>query len=170
DDWWFIPYIISFLAFCVSGAVGIYTFKKDGRARRYSIEDDYWLRKVIGPIAIEPLLKIVLEMIGSAPADNTSGSADQEKLKAFHDEYLKKFADLAANVSALSLINAELAGSTSVHLDGIQDLMIDYCSSNRLADPPSPKSPVLRKEFQVEARTQLIRMLEGIKTYQMHIT
>jgi hypothetical protein len=169
DDWWFIPYIISFLALCVSGIVARYTYKKDLRARRHSIEDDYWLRKVIGPVAIEPLLKSVLEKIGSAPADRASGAFEAEKVKTFHDEFLKKFADLAANVSALSLINAELAASTSEHLDGIQDLMIAYCSSNQLADPTTQVRAIPRKEFQDDARKQLIAMLQGIKTYQMQI-
>ena len=88
------PYF-SFFALCVSIGGVVYTYRKDSRARKHSIEDDYWLRKVIGPIAIEPLLKGILEMIAAAPSDSSMATYSAEVTKEFHDVQLKKLADLA---------------------------------------------------------------------------
>jgi hypothetical protein len=163
--------ITSALALIVSIAVAIYTYKKDRRARRHSIEDDYWLRKVISPIVIEPLLKTLLEMIAASPADCTSTTFSAEKTKAFHDDYVEKLSQLAENASALSLINLELASNTSGLLDNIQDIMIAYCFTNQsMITTEQGKAAADRSTFQSTARGELIKILQTIKAYQIKLS
>lgn len=162
DKYWWVPYVISGLAFVVSVSNWIYSILKDRKARRFSIEDDYWLRKVIGPITIEPMTKTILEMIGSAPKN-----LDSILLKNFHDIYFPKLSDLAATSSVLSLINDSLSVSTAADLDHIQELIIRFCFAAETVGKEEELEPINHSDFQSEVKTRLISIMNRIKSFQM---
>jgi hypothetical protein len=160
-------FVLSVFALVVSACVALYTLRKDRRARLHSIEDDYWLRKVIGPIAIEPLLKTFLEMIGSSPEDCGSPGFSKAAVAAYHDAYVTKLSELAANVSALTLVSPDLAAQTSTSIDSIQELMIGYCYDNESQKKTGTRASNNRQAFQKVARDELVKMLQHIKSYQL---
>ena len=147
----------------------IYTFKKDSKARRQSVLDDYWLRKVVGPIAIEPMLKVLLEMIASTPPSFGTEEFSEAALSEYHQKYLKALSDLAINSSSLSIIDPTLAASTALEIDQIQDLMIEYCATNKkMHSTDDLHLGHDRRSFQVLIQARLVDLLKPIRTYQEH--
>jgi hypothetical protein len=158
----------SLFALCVSLCVAGYTFWKDHRARKHSVEDDYWLRKVIGPIAIEPLLKSVLEMIATAPADYSSADFSEQAITDFHKSHVKKLSELAVNASSFQLLDASLASTTAAAIDQIQDLMIEFCSQNMNMCKTGQRLQGYEKHnFQTQAQSELVSLLRPIREYQV---
>lgn len=160
-EWKKLSFITSIIAILVSLSVAGYTINKDLRARRFSVEDEYWLRKIVGPIAVEPLLKSILEMIASTPDDNSSALYSRPAIDAFHAAQAVKFADLALNSSPLQLINVQLASEVAQAIDDIQDLMITYCGAQHHA--PGSVGCQSKDSFQKAARRDLIVLLQLIK-------
>lgn len=158
----------SILALVVSVGVVCYTFWKDTRARKHSVEDDYWLRKVVGPIAIEPLLKDILEMIAAAPNDATSATFSSEATNKYHTTYLAKLSSLAVNSSSLQIIDKQLAAGTAAAIDQLQDLMIGYCSAN-IASHEGVAGIVCQDKdsFQSAAKEALVELLKPIRDYHV---
>ncbi|WP_188569315.1 hypothetical protein [Undibacterium terreum] len=155
------------LALIVSISLGIYTKRKDSRARKHSIEDDYWLRKVIGPIAIEPLLKTVVEMTAAVPAPFGDANFDQSKITPFLDSYKSKVLELSLGLSALSLIDQGLAKTAREGLDKIEDLLIEYCAANELGiNREDDTKPGDKAMFLGQVRTEVLEILQQIKLFQ----
>ena len=152
---------ISIFALAVSITLAFYARWKDSRARRHSIDDDYWLRKVVGPVVIEPLLKDILEMAAATPEDKSTSLFKQKAMNSFHDTYSKKLAELALASSSLQLINDKLATDVSSAVDAIQDILIEYCGSQQSSTTAQKKS-----DFQISARAKLMDLLRLIKRAQ----
>jgi hypothetical protein len=158
----------SILALLVSIGVVVYTLWKDSRARKHSVEDDYWLRKVVGPIAIEPLLKDILEMISAAPGDATSPAFSGTEVDTYHAFYVGKLSALAMNSVSLQIIDKQLASVTASAIDQIQDLMIDYCFRNKSMNASGVIIPGYDKAtFQGAAKDKLVDLLKPIREYQV---
>lgn len=152
---------ISAVALLLSLSLAGYTAWKDIRARRLSINDEYWLRKVVGPIAVEPLLKSILDMIASAPEDNSSTTFNQASVDSYHQTQVKMLSLLAVNATTLQLIDANLATSVASQIDSIQDDLIDYCGAQQYQ--PGTAGCISKGTFQQDARTKLISLLHSIK-------
>lgn len=158
----------SSLALVVSVGVVIYTYRKDSRARKHSVEDDYWLRKVVGPIAIEPLLKEILEMVSAAPSDAGSAHFSSSAVDEYHTLYLAKLSALAVQSASLQIIDKQLAAGTAIAIDQIQDLMIDYCHQNKAMHATGIIVPGHEKtKFQGAAKEQLVELLKPIRDYHV---
>jgi hypothetical protein len=158
----------SIIALIVSVSVVFYTYFKDSRARKHSVEDDYWLRKVVGPIAIEPLLKDILEMISAAPDDSSSATFSSQLVDDFHKLYLGKLSALAVASASLQIIDKDLATGTASAIDQIQDLMIDYCFENKASHAVGKIATGKEKAtFQAGAKDMLIALLKPIREFQV---
>jgi hypothetical protein len=172
DGWWptWGAPISSVFALCLTFGVFLYNYQKDSRARRHSIEDDYWLRKVISPFVIEPLLKTLLEMSANAPPQSGSKGFDKSIIKPFHDKYRTELIGLTLNLSVLSLVDLTLKTSAEQILDNVQDAMIEYCSENEL----STSTKILLKSadrtvFQNTVNKHAIELLNLIKKFQISL-
>ena len=75
-----IALIISSGGLLISGFGFLNTLRKDKIARIRSIEDEYWIRKVISPIALEPLIKKIIETVSNIPEDRTSNGFNKKNL------------------------------------------------------------------------------------------
>lgn len=159
---------ISLFALVISLSLAGYTIKKDSKARRHSILDDYWFRKVVGPVTVEPLLKQILELIAAAPCDDWDDSFDPKRIRKFHDDKLKALSELAVNAYSLQLIEDGLGSEVAAAIDEIQDSLIAYCSSQAKRKGTSELGQ-RRSVFQAEARTKLFDILAVIKKKQANI-
>jgi hypothetical protein len=159
--------VIAAIALLVSIGVPFYTWWKDRGDKKRSIEDDYWLRQVVGPIAIEPLLKNVIAMIGSTPEDASSPGFLLSHVNTYKQQNLTMLATLAVNSNSLQIINEKLADKASSTIDDIQDLMIDYCFANEMMNNSGNViSGYERNIYQDAVRKKLVDLAAVIRTYQ----
>ena len=91
---------ISLLALGVSVWSFWYNRSKDARSRLQSIEDDYWLRKVVSPMSIEPFLKHVTQMVATLPVASES---TKESVAEFWKGQTLKQGEFSAAFQALEL-------------------------------------------------------------------
>lgn len=161
------PMIVSTLAFLLSGGLGIYTYKKDAKARRQSISDDYWLRKVVSPVAIEPVVKFILETVASLPEDCSHSNFSVPSVDQFLTTYQNNHLAQATNLIALGLLSADLYANASAAFDDIEDAIISFCSDNRrgLKDT-SGNAGHTRTHASEAIRHKLNEMLQAVRNYQ----
>ncbi len=110
------------------GVVGVglsawFGFYKMRRDRRLSIEDDFWLRKVVSPTAIEPMLKTIVDLLASLPSTNASA----EDQRAYASRVTEQVQRLMGGVQMLALLDAELTGYMLKGLADCEDSLTGYC-------------------------------------------
>ncbi|MFM0088916.1 hypothetical protein PQR46_18565 [Paraburkholderia sediminicola] len=164
------PMIVSTLAFLLSGGLGIYTYRKDAKARRQSISDDYWLRKVVSPVAIEPVVKFILETVASLPEDCSHSAFSVPSIDQFLKTYQNNHLAQATNLIALGLLSADLYSKASAAFDDIEDAVISFCSDNRQAlKDASGNAKHTRTHASEAVRHKLNEMLQDVRNYQMGV-
>lgn len=130
DDFWrpatLLPIILSVFSFLLAGGNILYTVWKDRRARRHSVVDDYWFRKVVGPMTVEPMLSSIQELMANIPEDKSSARFKLHKVKTFHDNWVKKLSNIAAETNSLDMLEQGLGQKVAEKIDEIQDLVIEY--------------------------------------------
>ncbi|MDN7995951.1 hypothetical protein [Burkholderia multivorans] len=165
DKWY--PMLVSTLAFLLSGGLGFYTFRKDAKVRRQSITDDYWLRKVVSPIAIEPVVKFLLESVAGLPPDCCASNYSVSDIDAYLQKYQKDHALHATNLFALGLLKTELYDDVSAHFDDVEDAIITYCAANRNAQMNATGGPAEAHAKAAETiQRKLNEMLQLVRNYQ----
>jgi hypothetical protein len=153
--------VLSVLAIGLSIATFLYTRKKDSRARQQSIQDDFWLRKVVSPISIEPFLQFGTELLTKLPAaDNDPAAA-----RAAGAELLGKLRGLTESFLALRLIADDLHSQVASALEDFEDRLATYLGAldgcwNNISPAPS------RPEAIAELSSALIEVLNPIKKHQ----
>lgn len=115
---------ISVLALGLSLWTLMYNRRKDERARRQSIEDDFWLRKVVSPLSIEPFLKHVHELAAALPG--AKGSTKQS-VSDFWSDQAAKFGAFTVAFRTLALIDPELDRKVALGVEEIEDELAKYC-------------------------------------------
>lgn len=168
DSGWAEPAtVIALFALIVSIGVPFYTWWKDRGDKKKSIEDDYWLRQVVGPIAIEPLLKNVIGMIGETPEDASFTGFSLAAINTYKEQNLIMLAALAVNANSLEIINDKLAEKASTAIDEIQELMIEYCFKNETMHRTGVAAGGYeRNAYQNSVRRQLVDLAAVIRKYQ----
>lgn len=136
-----------------------YGLKKDSRARRQSIDDDYWLRKVIGPIAIEPLTKDILEIATMLPEDCCSNNYDQAALKSYMETHQQKLQQHISAVYCLAVVDDKLCESIVESTNAIEDALLEYCANNAAGKRKANKSALMSKD---DTKRRIIEALKGI--------
>ena len=115
----------SIAALILSGLAYKYNRAKDQRARKQSISDDFWLRKVVSPVAIEPFVKYIIALSSTLPT--TSASA--EDVKKFWTSGATCFGEFSASFFNLELISADLHKDVAALLEAMEDELSDYCGA-----------------------------------------
>lgn len=119
-----LPSLLTSVAALILSALAYkYNRAKDQRARKQSISDDFWLRKVVSPVAIEPFVKFVISLSGTLPS-KTSSPEDTEK---FWASAVTSFGEFSASFYNLELISADLHQEVAVLLETMEDELANYC-------------------------------------------
>ncbi|WP_430227968.1 hypothetical protein [Paraburkholderia tropica] len=168
DKWY--PMIVSTLALLISGCLGVYTLRKDGKARRQSISDDYWLRKVVSPVAIEPTMKFILDSAAKLPCDCGDANFSITAIDAFLTQYQTDHLAQATNLQALGLLSGDLYTQATSAFDDIEDSVISFCSDNRqqLKDSSGSASHGRGRAADM-MREKLNEMLLAVRNYQIGV-
>lgn len=113
-----------------------YNRTKDERARTQSISDDFWLRKVVSPVAIEPFVKFVISLSAALP----SATSTPEDTTKFWTSTASNFNEFTASFFNLELISAELHKEVEKLLESMEDGLSNYCGALQqyLNDPARP--------------------------------
>lgn len=152
---------MSLVALAVSGASLYYTLTKDQRARKQSIHDDFWLRKVVSPVSIEPLVRFGTELLAALPGP----ASDRAAARAFGVE---KLAELRAHTEAfrtLLLISDSLFAEVEPLLEAVEDRLAEYLGhleAHWRAGDPAPSRP----EAVADLSARLMAVLGPIKSHQ----
>lgn len=160
--------IISGVALLISGGLAFYTFTKDRKARKQSISDDYWLRKVIGPIAVEPLLESLLELSAKIPPDCADASFNVRKTERFSREYSAAHGESTSKLMALAVLDEQLYRHAVGCLDDIEEAVVSYCGLNvHAANTGSVGGTAMtREELRSKILVALKSLLDKIRGYQ----
>ena len=147
--------IISVIALGVSLTTLYYNKRKDERVRQQSIEDDFWLRKVVSPLSIEPFLKHIHEIAAALPI--ADGSTKQS-VSDFWSAQTAKFGAFNVAFRTLDLIDVELSMKVGLELEKIEDELASYCGDlGRHLD-----GAVLTRPDSEEASQKLIALTIGV--------
>jgi hypothetical protein len=157
---------ISLVALAVSVLAYRYNRSKDARARKQSIEDDFWLRKVVSPMSIEPFLKHMQQAAAALPpATGTTLDAVMQ----FWKSQTAKFEELTTAFHTLALIDEALCRNVLSAIVPIEDEFSNYCGAlcehlgAQRPDPPDRSAAVGR----LTAHT--IGVLNLVKAHQARV-
>lgn len=114
--------IVSLLALTLSGFSLYYTLKKDRRARLQSVQDDFWLRKIVSPVSIEPFFKLSSEIINTLPDSDCS----LDVINAWHRNHHTALLKLKPEFQALDLLSTRLFIAVDLELEKFEDLLAEY--------------------------------------------
>lgn len=114
-----------------------YTKSKDLNARQQSIYDDFWLRKIVSPLSIEPFFKYGTDLAGSLPI---ASSATIEQVQNYWLEQQKKISGFYSAFNSLLLIEGNLATQVEKKLEQFEDCLATHIGDlqQHLKNPDHP--------------------------------
>ena len=151
-----LPLLLSVVAILISASTFLYNRKKDKRSRTQSIYDEFWLRKVVSPIAIEPIVKDFLKVSSNLPI---AKKLDTDNAKQQWLEHANIIEELRVSIGALALLSKTLPRDAEPHLDSASDILSEFYGAY-IADQDS-EDINKKKEAAV---TNLIAAMIGILT------
>jgi hypothetical protein len=123
--------VISLIALSVSVWAARYNKNKDSRARDLSIQDDYWLRKIVSPSAIEPFEKFCTEVIAELPEATLNNKLMDDEVSQWHDQHHKILLRLKPSFKSLELLDVELLKKVEDELQAFEDELATYVGKVR---------------------------------------
>lgn len=117
--------ILSIFAIIIALKSFFYNKNKDRRSRKQSIHDDFWLRKIISPISIEPFLKFTTELRSSLPKDTDTAQDTQQ----FWTSQAKKINEFCLTFYILDIVDSKLASNVNEKLEKFEDCFSEYCGN-----------------------------------------
>ena len=158
---------ISFMALLLSLGNIAYTLYKDRRARKQSIEDDFWLRKVISPLALEPLIEGVNDLLMGLPDDCSKSATESFDYRKFAQETQPKLQKLQSSMHVLAMLDKSVCQATIARIQGIEDEILNYCGKNASRSKTAAGQPERSKaDTKQTISNHLLGALSGIKNYQ----
>ena len=162
-----ISAIFSALALLISFGGLIYGLRKDRKLRLQSVEDDFWIRKVISPIALEPLIKKITETVSNIPADCSSSGFDKNVCNEFGTNFQSEWNQLRSSMDALALLNKDLCKTTMTHISNIEDEVLRYCSNNAAGKVGLEGGCINKSDLQEKINAEMLEVMNCIKQYQI---
>ncbi len=117
--------VVSIIAIVLSLATLLYNRSKDGKARLQSIRDDFWIRKIVSPISIEPFLEYTQTLAVELP----SSAQTFQEVEDYWASNSKKLRDFYLSFQVLSVVDEELVEQVLMTLENFEDVMANYCGA-----------------------------------------
>jgi hypothetical protein len=153
--------LFGFAALIISIVSFFYTRNNDKRSRAQSIHDDYWIRKIISPISVEPFLKYTTELSASLP----NGKSTPAQVQDYWREQVLKVGEFSLSFRVLNLVDQQLAINTAHQLEQFEDCIAEYCGKLR----QHLEGHLLRPPNRDECARKLIETtIEILKLIQQH--
>lgn len=164
----YLSVIISGFAILLSIGNIAYTWNKDRRARAQSISDDFWLRKVLSPLSIEPLIVQIAQISANIPEDCSKG-IEKSVYREFAQESQQEIQKLITSTHLLNILNNPLCKNVVQCLTDIEDELLDYCGENAGGQNASGFPNKTRQATQTILNEKLFKALNYIKSFQASI-
>lgn len=119
--------VISLIAIAVSVAVFSYNKKINKISRALSIQDEFWIRKIISPTAIEPLLKYTTGLASALPA--VGGAVTADEAKDLWAKQVNELRDLMPSFEIFRLIGDDFYSKATDDITVIEDCVANYYGS-----------------------------------------
>lgn len=159
--------VTSIIALIVSLGGHFYNWHKDNQSRLRSINDDFWIRKIVSPVTIEPLIKDILEVIANLPEDCGITKFPTDCYKEFTEKYHPKIQQLLIPLQALKLLDNSIYSKSNNALTEIEDIILDYCGNNSMQLKDSQGNPANSKTSTKDRVIEkMIDILTTLKSYQ----
>jgi hypothetical protein len=162
--------LLSLFAIGLSIYTTISTSRKDSVARRQSINDEFWLRKVLFPTSIEPILKLFFDTIHTLPRDRSDPLATNAAVAEFKAKFDTEHANLSSKLLSVAILKQSLYIDLSQEFEKVQDAVANYCFENKDGyNIENPDSISTRASVSTKLSDLQINMLRYIKTVQEDI-
>ena len=123
--------------------------------RRRKVDDEYWIQKVLQPLALEPTLKFY------GAAANQLGGLDQSSVNGYH-EFVSGLGPVEAHLSLLQVLSGDVAERAREQLRDLEDAAASTVGALSGDDAPSLPPDALAKL----ALQKRLELLELIRAYQ----
>jgi hypothetical protein len=154
-----VPSLLSVIAILISIANSIYGLRKDRRARKQSIQDDYWFRKIASPITIEPLVKNLLKISAELPdpAVITTQIAQSQ-----WQQQTAEVEEFRTTIGALALLSKDLPKDLDQYVDVMSDelsnfyghCMLDINTGSKISNRNKTKDALVDAMIKILKRIQ----------------
>jgi len=163
----FYSLIISLLAI----GIAVYNIAagktKDTKARRQSINDEFWLRKVLFPTSIEPILVFFANTIRTLPKDRSDPLATAKEVEEFLEKFKEDHAEQASKLLSVGILKPSLYTDLSAEFEEVEDVVTDFCFANKDGfDQANPVATISRGSATTKLSEMQIQMLQNIKNLQ----
>lgn len=161
--------VIAILVSVLSLAVNLRVAKKkDKKARVQSIQDEFWLRKVLYPLAIEPALEYYAQMLSSSPADRFDPSSTSQAIADFKNDFEQQHSAIVAKNVTLGILGQSFFDSVKAELEYIEDLVTEYCFHNSSGYDQNALDLAVatRASFEVQVSAHLVAIMKSIRKLQ----
>jgi hypothetical protein len=156
--------IVSVVAIVVSIAAFVVSKRQQKYVITRSIKDDYWLRTLVSPVCISPIIDLRNEIVKSIPSTSVSGV----ELRNFAVEVAGKFAELNSALANLSIVSQDLVKKTKDKLSLAEDEVATYIAllGHHIDDPavvPAPDFASCRDSIS----GKILEVLRPIQDHQL---
>lgn len=156
---------IALVAMYLSAKSIAYTRSKDDRARQQSIQDDFWLRKVISPVSIEPFVTFMTKLLAELPEPGITPVTEGKK---FCEDKLRELRSLMSAFETIRLIDDKLLKDILPRLENVEDQLAVYFGELTRywdAGEDAPSRPALVENL----TASLTNVLGPIKEHQANV-
>lgn len=156
--------ILSLLAIVVS----IYTLRATRNQQRrgivQSIKDDYWLRTLVSPACITPLIDMRHDVLKSFP----SASVTKQDLQDYSVRIAMKFMEMQDALGNLHIVDGALVGAARAKLTAVEDLVSEYIAllGQHLNDPLKFAAPDMNG-YRTQVSGKFFDVLQPIQEHQI---
>lgn len=119
-----VALVVSTLSLIATIVDKVYGLRKDKRSREQSIQDEFWLRKVLFPSAVEPAMNFMAETIATLPAASAEGTVRL----AYFSEFQGKLRDHARKLMLVATLWPNVYERLNGAFEAFEDVVADYCS------------------------------------------
>jgi len=151
--------VISLIALGLSAYAVYYNKQKDASAREQSIQDDFWLRKIVSPASIEPFVKLSSDVISELP-DVTDPSFSEDGVKTWYGQHHTTLLRLKPGFKTLELLSVGLLAQVEAQLESFEDELATYVGAVRMHSNSGGDVPV--RAATVARLTGIRRALLGL--------
>ena len=171
-----MPIIPTSLSLIVSGVALIMTWRtyqynqvKDAKARAQSIQDDFWIRKVVSPASVEPFLKLVVTLRQTLPEASTPDPEREAEIKDYFFKEVRNLNDLTSGFCSLELIDTDLHRSVEEALQDFDDCLSTYIGSLLAFLIENNSPPPDRADAIKQMNECMLRIFRSIQAHQQEL-
>lgn len=127
--------ILSTLAIVVSIASVVASValanRQAAKARKQSIDDEFWLRNVLYPLSIQPALEFYSRASTELPLDRYDPTATSVAITSFKNAFDTGHSIVLSKLISLTVLSAPLHNTIQLEFEKIDDVVSTYCFANQ---------------------------------------